>query len=124
VDRYLSVLLGGGLGAVVRYVIGTAVGSRYSGRFALGTFLINVTGSFMIGLLMTFFTERFTGHPNWRLFLVTGVLGGYTTFSSFEYEALVASQSGSPVLSFLYVVSSVGFGFAAVWLGSFLMVRR
>lgn len=122
--RCLSVLLGGGLGALARYVVGTAIASRYSGRFALGTFFINVTGSFLIGLLMALFTERFTGHPNWRLFLVTGVLGGYTTFSSFEYETLVAGQSGSPLLSFLYVISSVGFGFAAVWLGSFLVVRR
>jgi CrcB protein len=57
-------------------------------RFPLGTFAINVTGAFLIGLLMAPFTGRWQGHTNWRLFLVAGVLGGYTTFSSFEYETL------------------------------------
>lgn len=123
-DRYLCVLLGGGFGAVLRYAIGTAVASRYSTRLPLGTFFINVSGSFFIGLLMTLFTERYVMHPNWRLFLVTGVLGGYTTFSSFEYEVLLAGQSESPALALLYVMSSVGFGFLAVWLGYFIMARR
>lgn len=123
-DRYLCVLLGGGFGAVLRYAVGTAVASRYSTRLPLGTFFINISGSFLIGLLMTLFTERYAAHPNWRLFLVTGVLGGYTTFSSFEYEVLLAGQSESPALAFLYVLSSVGFGFLAVWLGYFVMARR
>ncbi|HXE11105.1 MAG TPA: fluoride efflux transporter CrcB [Bryobacteraceae bacterium] len=123
-DRYLCVLLGGGLGAVLRYAVGTAVASRYSTRLPLGTFFINISGSFLIGLLMTLFTERYAAHPNWRLFLVTGVLGGYTTFSSFEYEVLLAGQSESPALAFLYVLSSVGFGFLAVWLGYFILAKR
>ena len=122
-DRYVSVLAGGGIGALLRYIVALAVASRYSGRFALGTFFINVSGSFLIGLLMALFTERFTGHPNWRLFLVTGVLGGYTTFSSFEYETLVTAQSGFPLVAAFYVVSSVAAGYAAVWLGSLLVVR-
>ena len=62
--------------------------SKYGGRFPLGTLVINVTGSFLIGVLMTLLTERLHPHPNWRLFLVVGILGGYTTFSSFEYETL------------------------------------
>lgn len=123
-DRYLCVLLGGGLGAVLRYAIGTAVASRYATRLPLGTFLINISGSFFIGLLMTLFSERYAAHPNWRLFLVTGVLGGYTTFSSFEYEVLLAGQTDSPALALLYVISSVGFGFLAVWFGYFIMVKR
>ena len=87
-DKYLVVLLGGGAGAVARYAAGVAVMTRYSGRFPLGTFLINVSGSFFIGLLMTLFSERMPGHANWRLFLVTGVLGGYTTFSSYAWETV------------------------------------
>ena len=55
-------------------------------KLSLGAFVINVSGSFLIGLLMTLMIERFTENPVWRLFLVVGVLGGYTTFSSFEYE--------------------------------------
>jgi CrcB protein len=106
---------------MVRYAFGVAVAARYSGRFPLGTFLINVTGSFLIGLLMAFFTGWGSLHPNWRLLLVTGVLGGYTTFSSFEYETLIAVQSGIPALGLLYVLSSVCAGYVAVWLGARLL---
>ena len=122
-DQFLVVLFGGGLGAVARFYIGSAVMTRYAGRFPLGTFLINVSGSFLIGLVMTLLTARVTIHPNWRLFLVTGILGGYTTFSSFEYESYIAARSGTPLIGLLYIVSSVGFGYLAVWLGA-LIVKR
>jgi CrcB protein len=117
-------MAGGAVGAVLRYIIGSAVSVRYVGRFPLGTFLINITGSFLIGLLMTFFTERSTLHPNWRLLLVTGVLGGYTTFSSFEYEALVATRTGSYLVGGFYVIASVSIGLFAAWFGSWIVIRR
>lgn len=123
-SRYLCVMAGGAVGAVLRYIIGSAVSVRYVGRFPLGTFLINVTGSFLIGLLMTFFTERSTLHPNWRLLLVTGVLGGYTTFSSFEYETLVATRTGSYLVGGFYVIASVCLGLFAAWFGSWIVIRR
>src|SRR5215831_8814067 len=75
-DKYLMVLFGGGVGAMARYVLSSAISTRVGGRFPLGTMVINVTGSFLIGVLMTLFTERLP-HPNWRLLLVTGFLGGY-----------------------------------------------
>ncbi len=84
--RYIMVMVGGAVGSLTRYITGSAVMSRFGGRFPLGTFVINVSGSFLIGVLMTLLTERFQPHPNWRLLLVVGFLGGYTTFSSFEYE--------------------------------------
>src|ERR1700730_12185764 len=93
-DKYLVILLGGGVGSLARFVVGSAIMSRFAGRFPLGTFIINVTGSFLIGVLMTLFTERLQPHPNWRLFLVVGILGGYTTFSSFEYETYEAVRGG------------------------------
>ena len=73
---------------------------------------------------MTLLTERMKPHPNWRLFLVVGVLGGYTTFSSFEYETLQAVRDGERWLGLLYVMSSVLIGYAAVWLGAALAARR
>jgi fluoride exporter len=124
VERYLCVLIGGGAGAVLRYMVGSAVAARYSGRFPLGTFLINVTGSFLIGLLMGLFTDRYAVHPNWRLFLVTGVLGGFTTFSSFEYETLIAAQTGALGIGIAYVAGSVGIGFAAAGVGAWVVGRR
>ena len=118
------VLLGGGLGSVARYAAGTAIMSRFGSRFPLGTMAINVTGSFAIGLIMTLFTERLTPHPHWRLLLVVGFLGGYTTFSSFEYESYRLVRDGGTWLALLNMAGSVMFGFAAVWLGSVLAGRR
>ena len=98
--------------------------SRFGSRFPLGTLVINVTGSFAIGLLMTALTERLAPHPYWRLLLVVGFLGGYTTFSSFEYESYRLVRDGSALLGLLNVAGSVIFGYAAVWLGSVLVGRR
>ena len=123
-DKYLVVLAGAGLGGVARYVAGTWVMAKYGGRFPLGTFVINVTGSFLIGVLMTLLTERLNPHPNWRLFLVVGILGGYTTFSSFEYEAYQAVRDGARWMGMLYVTGSVLIGYLGVWLGAILTARR
>jgi CrcB protein len=95
-EKYFLVMLGGATGSLARYVAGGAIMNRFGGRFPLGTLVINVTGSFLIGLLMALFTERFQPHPNWRLLLVVGFLGGYTTFSAFEYETYSAVRDGGP----------------------------
>ncbi len=123
-DRYLAVLAGAGLGGLARYAGGTWIMVKYGGRFPLGTMIINVSGSFLIGVLMTLLTERLQPHPNWRLFLVVGVLGGYTTFSSFEYETYQAVREGARWMAALYVTGSIGLGYAGVWLGALLAARR
>src|SRR5256885_5759499 len=107
------ILIGGGLGSVTRYALGTAISSRFGGRFPLGTLVINVTGSFLIGLLMALFTERLQPHPNLRLLLVVGFLGGYTTFSTFEYETFRAVQDGGKWIGLLNVAGSVVLGYIA-----------
>ena len=122
--QYVIVLVGGGSGALLRYVLGTAIMQRFGGMFPLGTFVINVSGSFLIGLIMTLLTERFQPHPYWRLLLVVGFLGGYTTFSSFEYETLQAVRSGARWIALLNVVGSVVVGYLAVWLGAAMAARR
>jgi fluoride exporter len=123
-DKYLVVLAGAGLGGLARYMAGTWIMAKYGGRFPLGTFVINITGAFLIGVLMTLLTSRFHPHPNWRLFLVVGVLGGYTTFSSFEYETYQAIRDGERWLGLLYVAGSVVLGYAGVWLGSIVAGGR
>jgi fluoride exporter len=123
-DRYFVVLLGAGLGGLARYAAGTWIMARYGGRFPMGTFVINVTGSFLIGLLMALFSERFQPHPNWRLFLVVGILGGYTTFSSFEYETFQSIRDGARWMGILYMTGSVLLGYCGVWLGATLASRR
>jgi CrcB protein len=121
--KYVVVMLGGGIGAVTRFIVGSFVSRLYNGSFPAGTFLINITGSFLIGVLMTLFLNRLVLHSNWRLFLVTGILGGYTTFSSFEWEALITLRNGADAVSFLYMGSSVAAGLAAVWAG-FIVANR
>ncbi len=122
-SKYLVVVLGGGVGSLTRYMAGTAIMQRFGGTFPLGTFVINVTGSFLIGLLMTLFTERLDWSPQWRLLMVTGFLGGYTTFSSFEYESLQALRQGAKWPGLFNLVGSVVAGYIAVWLGALLAER-
>jgi CrcB protein len=123
-DRYLMVLAGAGFGGLARYVAGSWIMLRYGGRFPLGTLIINVSGSFLIGVLMTLLTERLNPHPNWRLFLVVGFLGGYTTFSSFEYEIFQSVRDGARWMAMFYLTGSVALGYLGVWMGALLTARR
>ncbi|MGA8029182.1 MAG: fluoride efflux transporter CrcB [Bryobacteraceae bacterium] len=122
-NKYVVVMLGGALGAVSRFAVGTFVARLYSTVFPLGTFLVNVSGSLLIGILMMLFLNRPAIHANWRLFLVTGILGGYTTFSSFEWETFAALRGGAGMAALLNVFLSVGLGLAGVWIGAALSNR-
>jgi CrcB protein len=123
-DRYILVLIGGGLGSLVRFVVGTAIIARLGGRFPYGTVFINLTGSFLIGFAMTFLTERTYLNPNWRFLLVVGFLGGYTTFSSFQWETLNLMRDGGRWLGFLNAFGSLFVGYLAVWLGVIVAGKR
>jgi CrcB protein len=120
--KYLLILLGGGAGSLARYATGSAIASRFGARFPAGTMVVNVTGCFLIGLIMTLLTER-QPHPYWRLVLVVGFLGGYTTFSSFEWETYSAVREGGFWIGLANIVGSVALGYTAVWLGA-LLARR
>jgi len=109
--------IGGFLGAISRYGVALWIGERWGRSFPLGTFVINVSGSFLIGLLMSLFTERFMVNPQWRLMLVVGFLGAYTTFSTFEYETGTLLKDSEWLIAGLNVVLSVFAGFIALKLG-------
>jgi CrcB protein len=113
----LIIGIGGFLGAISRYGVALWIGQRWGRNFPLGTFLINVSGSFLIGLLMSLFTERFMVNPQWRLLFVVGFLGAYTTFSTFEYETGALMKDGEWLIAMLNVVLSVIVGFIALKLG-------
>jgi CrcB protein len=114
-ERYLLVMLGGAIGAALRYGLGAWVQGLAGPGFPWGTFLINLTGSFLIGLVLRLSLEGAMS-PEWRLFLAVGVLGGYTTFSTFSWETLTLVQQGEWLKAFLYVAGSVVLGFVLVWL--------
>jgi fluoride exporter len=118
------IALGGGLGSVGRYSIGLAIGERYHGSFPLGTFMINVTGSFLIGYvsvrLNVHWYNRYGHGAVLNAFVVTGVLGGYTTFSSMQLDAAKLAGDRQGVLAASYLVLSVLTGLLAALLGAAL----
>jgi fluoride exporter len=109
--------IGGFLGAIARFALGTYIGSRYGSRFPYGTFVINVSGSFLIGLILPLLA-RTTASPYWRYLIPIGFIGAYTTFSTFEYETLRAVQDGQITTGLLNIVLSIIAGFVAVWVGA------
>ena len=117
------VLIGGGVGAVTRFIVGTVIVAAIGARFPFGTIFINLSGSFLIGFAMTLLTERAHLSPNWRFLLVVGFLGGYTTFSSFEWETLSLIRDGNRWLGFLNGFGSIILGYLAVWFGAFVAGR-
>ncbi|GIW24570.1 fluoride efflux transporter CrcB [Meiothermus sp.] len=113
-ERYLLVMLGGAIGAMLRYGLGAWVQGLSGPGFPWSTFLINISGSFLIGVVLR---QSLDGalSPEWRLFLAVGVLGGYTTFSTFSWETLTLVQQGEWLKAFLYVAGSVTLGFVLVF---------
>jgi CrcB protein len=115
--KYIMVGIGGFAGAIARFVLGSYVGNRFGTRFPYGTFAINMSGSFLLGIVMALLTQRTNASPNWRYLVPIGFIGAYTTFSTFEYETLRTVQDGQMLIAFANVALSVFVGFAAVWAG-------
>ncbi|MDR3543821.1 MAG: fluoride efflux transporter CrcB [Desulfosporosinus sp.] len=113
----LVIALGGALGALSRYGLGFWISSKWNQGFPLGTFIINITGAFLLGFLNILFIEKLTISPLWRLGIGVGFLGAYTTFSTFTYEALMLIEGGSLLTAGLYTLFSVIIGFTGVALG-------
>jgi CrcB protein len=119
-SNYLIIGMGGFLGAVSRYIVALWVGQKWGRIFPLGTLVVNVSGSFLISLLMSLFTEKFMVSPQVRLFLVIGFLGAYTTFSTFEYETGNLVRDGEWLIAVANVLISVIAGFTALKLGELI----
>lgn len=114
---FLVIGLGGFLGANARYLVGGWAAERLGVTFPYGTLLINVTGSFIIGLFLTLATERFVVNPNARLFFAVGFLGAYTTFSTFTFESLALLQTRAYLFAAGNLAGSLLLGMVAVALG-------
>ena len=117
------VAVGGALGAMARYGVAIFIAQFWTSQFPLATFLINVSGSFILGFFTTFAVEKSSIDPLWRLLVATGFVGAYTTFSTFEYESQRLVEGGATMFAVANVVGSIVAGFAAVQLGV-LLARR
>lgn len=119
----LWVGLGGFLGANARYLLGRAIIERYGAAFPWGTLAINLTGAFLIGVIAEWLLLRQDAPDSWRLFLVIGVLGGYTTFSSYALEIVALLRSDQLMRAMAYLLASNVLGIGLCFLGVSL-VRR
>jgi CrcB protein len=115
--KYLMVGIGGFLGSVLRFWLGSFIGGRLGARFPYGTFVINVTGSFLIGMVLAVLATKAHWNSNWRYLIPIGFIGGYTTFSAFEYETFQLFQDGQLLTAMLNIALSVVIGVVGVWVG-------
>ncbi|MGJ4941534.1 fluoride efflux transporter CrcB [Bradyrhizobium sp. HKCCYLS1011] len=112
---YVLVFLGGGAGASLRHAVNMASAKAFGTAFPFGTFIINITGSIVMGLIAGYLAFKGDASQHWRLFLMTGILGGYTTFSAFSLDTALLYERGAVGLASLYVVGSVGLSIAGLF---------
>lgn len=114
----MFVAMGGALGAMLRYAISSGIYAWFGRSFPFGTLVVNVLGSFAIGLLSILLVERFNVPQEWRLALVVGVLGALTTFSTFSWDTLDLMQQGLMQRAFFNVLLNVVMCITAAWIGA------
>jgi CrcB protein len=115
--NYLLVFVGGGLGATFRHGINILCARIFGTHFPFGTFLINVSGSIVMGLIAGYLAFKGSAAQPWRLFVMTGVLGGYTTFSTFSLDFALLYERGEIGLAALYMTGSVVLAIAGLFAG-------
>ncbi len=119
--RILAVAFGGAVGALARHGLSTAAAAAFGPRFPIGTLGVNVVGSLVMGWLFALFAERMHVPPEMRLLVMTGLLGAFTTFSTFSVETLALLQAGRWFAGAANVLLSVALCLAAAWLGTLLV---
>lgn len=117
----LAVGVGGFLGSIARYLVGVLILRLFDApEFPFATFVVNIVGCLLIGLLGTLAKNTELLSPPMQLFLIVGFLGGFTTYSAFGYQTLTLMREGNLLFGFFNVAAHIVFGFGAVWLGSLL----
>lgn len=114
---YLAVFIGGGIGAALRHGVNRAALAWLGPAFPYGTLIVNIVGGLAMGLLAELFLVKGGGSQEWRLFLVTGILGGFTTFSAFSLDAALMWERGDHAMLAAYVLGSVVLSIAALFAG-------
>ncbi|MGA9462882.1 MAG: fluoride efflux transporter CrcB [Terracidiphilus sp.] len=116
-QKYLLIAVGGALGSMARYWIGSTVAGRMGTRFPYGTFVINLTACLIIGFSLTYLSKRVELNPAWRYLIPVGFIGAYSTFSTYEWETLSTLRAGAFALAAFYALGSLVLGVVATWLG-------
>lgn len=111
------VFLGGGIGAAARYWLSGIVYQKMNTDFPYGTFAVNAIGCLLIGILMTAMEERFLAQPSLRVFLTIGILGGFTTFSSFSFETIALLRDGEILYALVNIFTSIFVCLFGTWVG-------
>src|SRR5215469_8247965 len=114
--------IGGAIGSIMRYLASTGIQNKFLSVFPYGTLCVNIGGCFLLGLIYAF-AARNNISPEWRLFLATGICGGYTTFSTFSYESFSLLRDGEIVYATAYMAASVVFGILATLLPIIIMEK-
>ena len=115
--NYLLVFVGGGAGASLRHLVNVSCARWLGTAFPWGTFIINISGSIVMGLIAGYLAFKGEASQPWRLFLMTGILGGYTTFSAYSLDAALLYERGELVAALLYVLGSVVLSIAGLFAG-------
>lgn len=115
--NYVLVFVGGGLGATLRHIVNVACARCIGTAFPWGTFIINITGSLVMGLIAGYLAFKGDAAQPWRLFMMTGILGGYTTFSAFSLDAALLYERGEIGLAAAYVLGSVVLAIGGLFAG-------
>jgi CrcB protein len=118
--EFIIISLGAIIGANLRYWVGDWAAGRFGASFPYGNLIINLSGSLVLGLFIALITGRFIVDPYWRLFVAIGILGSYTTFSSYTFESVYLLLSGQPLLGLLNLFGSSFLGAIAAYLGIYL----
>ncbi len=118
---YVLVFLGGGVGASLRHGVNLTFSRAFGTAFPWHTFFANVTGSLAMGLIAGYFALKGDASQSWRLFLTTGILGGYTTFSAFSLDAALLYERGALGLAALYVIGSVALSITGLFAGLYII---
>jgi CrcB protein len=120
VQKYLLIAIGGALGSIARFWVGSTVAGRMGIKFPYGTLIVNITACLVIGFTLTYLGRRADLNPAWRFLIPVGFIGAYSTFSTYEWETLSTLRSGAFLLAALYAGGSLILGLIAVWGGSWL----
>ncbi len=118
---FISIFIGGGIGALTRYILIEQINKSFVSSFPYGTLTVNVIGAFLIGLAWSYFTAKINISDNLKLFITIGFLGGFTTFSSFNVDVFELIQNGNILISIIYIFGTFALTVGAFFLGMSLL---